>query len=112
MLIHRQELTKGSSVEQQRHAGSSMAEPAFQRATGFGAEWSRRGGPLLALTKRERAVLRLLARGKRNQDAAEALCITRKTVEFHVSNILRKMGVRSRTAAVSLAWELGWLRPG
>jgi DNA-binding NarL/FixJ family response regulator len=74
----------------------------------------RRSQPLTSsvtakLTKREREVLRLLADGLRQDDIAERLFISRKTVGTHVANILRKLGVRSQTQAVAVAYraELG-----
>jgi DNA-binding NarL/FixJ family response regulator len=55
------------------------------------------------LTNREREVLLLLADGLRQDDIAERLFISRKTVGTHVTNILRKLGVRSQTQAVAVA---------
>ena len=52
-----------------------------------------------ALTERETEVLRLLARGKANKEIASDLFIEEKTVKAHISSILRKLGVRSRTQA-------------
>jgi DNA-binding NarL/FixJ family response regulator len=57
------------------------------------------------LTSREREVLRLLANGLRQEDIAERLFISRKTVGTHVGNILRKLGVRSQAQAVSVAYR-------
>jgi DNA-binding NarL/FixJ family response regulator len=57
------------------------------------------------LTKREREVLLLLADGLRQDDIAERLFISRKTVGTHVANILRKLGVRSQTQAVAVAYR-------
>jgi len=61
------------------------------------------------LTKREREVLGLLAEGLRHDEIAERLFISPKTVGSHVANILRKLGVRSQTQAVMVAYrdELG-----
>jgi DNA-binding NarL/FixJ family response regulator len=59
------------------------------------------------LTPREREVLALLARGASNRAIAEALVISEKTVEVHVSNILGKLGATSRTHAAALAREQG-----
>jgi len=53
-----------------------------------------------SLTEREQEVLRLLAEGLDNAAIAEALCVTPKTVEYHVTNILSKLGVVSRLEAV------------
>jgi len=55
------------------------------------------------LTAREQDVLLLIARGLRNRQIAEELFISEVTVKAHVRNILRKLGARSRTHAVSLA---------
>jgi len=57
------------------------------------------------LTKREREVLQLLANGLRQEDIAERLFISRKTVGTHVANISRKLGVRTQTQAVAAAFR-------
>jgi NarL family two-component system response regulator LiaR len=57
------------------------------------------------LTDREREVLRLMVEGLSNPQIAERLVISRGTVKFHVSNILSRLGVSSRTEAVSLALQ-------
>jgi DNA-binding NarL/FixJ family response regulator len=59
------------------------------------------------LTERETDVLRLLARGKANKEVAQALSIGEKTVKTHVSNILAKLGVQSRTQAALHAVRIG-----
>jgi DNA-binding NarL/FixJ family response regulator len=60
-----------------------------------------------ALTERENDVLRLLAQGKANKEIAAALVIGEKTVKTHVSNILMKLGVQSRTQAALYAAQTG-----
>jgi two-component system, NarL family, response regulator LiaR len=60
-----------------------------------------------ALTERETEVLRLLARGKANKQIAGNLYVSEKTVKAHVLNILRKLGVQSRTQAALHAVRTG-----
>ena len=62
------------------------------------------------LTARELDVLRLVAAGKRNADVAAELVLSRRTVDHHVSAILRKLGVRTRGEAAAVASELGVLQ--
>jgi NarL family two-component system response regulator LiaR len=57
------------------------------------------------LTQREREVLALMVKGSSNAQIAERLVLSRSTVNFHVSNVLGKLGVASRTQAVSLALQ-------
>lgn len=60
-----------------------------------------------ALTDRETEVLRLLAEGQANKEIARTLTIGEKTVKTHVSNILGKLGVQSRTQAALYAVRIG-----
>jgi two-component system, NarL family, response regulator LiaR len=60
-----------------------------------------------ALTDRETEVLRLLARGKANKQIAGNLYVSEKTVKAHVSSILMKLGVQSRTQAALYAVRTG-----
>jgi DNA-binding NarL/FixJ family response regulator len=59
------------------------------------------------LTERETEVLRLLAEGLANKQIARTLVIGEKTVKTHVSNILAKLGVQSRTQAALYAVQIG-----
>mgnify|MGYP001308339629 FL=1 len=62
------------------------------------------------LTEREMEVLRLIAQGKSNQEVADELFIGIKTVKFHVTNILAKLGVEDRTQAAIYAFKHGLVK--
>lgn len=64
------------------------------------------------LTERETEVLRLLAQGQSNKEIAHNLQIGEKTVKTHVSNVLAKLGVPSRTQAALYAVRIGLVPPG
>ena len=59
--------------------------------------------PMDVLSRREREVLPLLAKGLTNPAIAQRLCITPKTAEHHVSSILNKLGLRNRAEAAAFA---------
>ncbi len=65
-----------------------------------------------ALSARELEVLTLVAKGFNNQQVAELLNLTIRTVKFHMSNILSKMSVEDRTEAVSEALQRGIIHLG
>lgn len=60
-----------------------------------------------SLTARELDVLRLVARGLGNKEIAAALSLSTHTVKYHLASVLAKLGVRSRTEAVSLGIRTG-----
>lgn len=59
------------------------------------------------LTEREMDVLRLMAKGMPNKEIAAALVVTERTVKFHISAILSKLGAGNRTEAVRVAVQRG-----
>ena len=63
------------------------------------------------LSQREVEVLRLIARGRTNKEAAAALHVSPKTVGRHVENLYTKIGVQSRAAAAVFAMEHHLLSP-
>jgi len=67
--------------------------------------------PGLDLTEREREVLNLMIEGLNNTQIAGRLTVSPSTIKSHVSNILAKLGVASRTEAVTLALRSGIVPP-
>ena len=67
------------------------------------AQWRQ----LEQLSRREKAVLALLAQGKNNEGIANSLVISPQTVKTHIQNILNKLGVHSRLAAIAFAMRDG-----
>jgi two-component system, NarL family, response regulator LiaR len=65
-----------------------------------------------ALTERESEVLQLLARGATNKSIAQALGVGEATVKSHVSSLLAKLGLKSRTQAALHALREGWVSRG
>src|SRR5690606_25877246 len=59
------------------------------------------------LTEREMEVLRMIAKGKSNQEIADELFIGVKTVKFHVTNLLAKLEVEDRTQAAIYSYKHG-----
>jgi len=92
-------------VEVTVHGGGALLQPIvaarlLRRVAGDES-------PSHSLTEREFEVLRLLARGKLNKEIAGELAITERTVKFHVSAILGKLGAGNRTEAVRIAAQHG-----
>jgi DNA-binding NarL/FixJ family response regulator len=105
------------------------AEAAETAALARAAASAMRAGPLLrdldelglaasvettaqrpdALTAREREVLQLVAAGRTNRQIGQQLYISDKTVSVHVSNVMAKLGARSRTEAAAIAQRDGLL---
>lgn len=67
--------------------------------------------PIERLTSREQEVLQLVARGMTNRQIADALSISEKTVSVHISNLLGKLGLASRTQAALYAARAGLVPP-
>ncbi|NQT31699.1 MAG: response regulator transcription factor [Deltaproteobacteria bacterium] len=97
----------------QIHAGESVLHPAIARkvlnrltpAAGkpVGQETPR------VLSEREIEVLQLATRGQSNQEIANELCLSLRTVQAHLGHIFNKLQVSSRTEAVVRALKQGWV---
>jgi NarL family two-component system response regulator LiaR len=86
------------------HAGQTVFSGAIAEALMRASH-----APAVRVTAKEREVLHVLSRGARNQEIAEELSISLNTVEFHMRNLMSKLGATSRTDAVLRAQRLGWL---
>lgn len=87
------------------HAGQPYLHPAATRQLLQATAQPEQ--PIERLTSREQAVLGLVARGLTNRQIADALAISEKTVSVHVSNLLSKIGLASRTQAALYAARIG-----
>ena len=87
------------------HGGGSLLQPVV--AARLLRQFSGAAALPEQLTERELEVLRQLAKGRQNKEIATELWISERTVKFHVSAILAKLGVGNRTEAVSKAAQLG-----
>lgn len=83
------------------HAGRATLSPEAAQALVHAAGQPPKPG--LDLTERERAVMALMVEGLNNTQIAARLTVSPSTVKSHVSSILSKLGVASRTEAVTLA---------
>ena len=87
--------------------GAARGEGYFSsRVAVKAAAWTRGERPA-GLTEREVEVLRLAAKGLSNKEIAHSLGIKERTVEFHIGNLFRKLGVASRVEAAVWAKERG-----
>jgi DNA-binding CsgD family transcriptional regulator len=63
------------------------------------------------LTAQEHRVALLVAQGSTNREAADVLFLSQKTIEFHLRNVFRKLGLRSRAELANMAGRTGALAP-
>jgi len=98
-------------------AGDTLLAPAITRR--LVEQYLRRPPPgartplgLGELTDRELDVLRLVARGKSNQQIADTLFLGESTVKTHLTHLFTKLGLHDRAQAVVLAYESGLIQPG
>jgi DNA-binding NarL/FixJ family response regulator len=87
------------------HRGELQLDPAVARSLMSSLTPASQGDPKSELTPRELEVLRLVGAGNANKRIATDLGISERTARTHVSNILRKLGLSSRTQAA--LWAVG-----
>jgi DNA-binding NarL/FixJ family response regulator len=88
----------GKALPLEEAVAEALAEPPTGATV---VPTDRENAAIVGLTRREREVLRLLAEGHSDREIAAALFISTKTAGAHVSNLLGKLGVPSRAAAVA-----------
>ncbi|MBL1097882.1 response regulator transcription factor [Streptomyces sp. 205] len=84
------------------HRNRPAAAPAVRGGTGNGPV-----RPAEPLTQRELDVVRLVARGRTNDELAAELYVTLSTVKTHLANVQRKLAARNRVEIAAWAWETG-----
>jgi DNA-binding NarL/FixJ family response regulator len=91
--------------------GPTAVDRLLRRFSGLVDERTIDSVAVGSLTEREAEILRLLANGFSNAEIATTLVVTEATVKTHVSNLLRKLGVRDRVQAVIAAYDAGVVQP-
>lgn len=87
--------------------GQSVVDPALTRRM---MDWmldpaTARPGVVTELTEQQLAILALVAEGLSNKEVADRLYLAEKTVKNHLTRIMARLGVKSRTQAAAFAWR-------
>jgi DNA-binding NarL/FixJ family response regulator len=97
------ERVAATASEQGAESVLGLAEQALRA---LGVRTWRRGATGNQLTEREQEIVQLIAAGASNPEIAQQLFLSRKTIERHVSNALKKMGARNRAELAARVAEL------
>jgi DNA-binding NarL/FixJ family response regulator len=92
------------------HAGGSLLQPVVTNKLLQTMSREERREETESLTPREIEVLGLLALGLQNKEIASRLFITERTVKFHVSSLMHKLGAENRTETVTIAAQRGLIQ--
>jgi DNA-binding CsgD family transcriptional regulator len=99
------ELERTAALADEMGAGT-IAELAGQALRALGVRTWRRAAAGAPLTEREQEIVRLVAGGATNREIAQVLFLSPKTIERHVSNVFKKLGVRNRAELAARVAEL------
>jgi DNA-binding NarL/FixJ family response regulator len=100
-----------ASAVRAAHHGELQLDPTVARRLAASLLAAGSDAPTAELTSRELDVLRLVGMGKANKEIAAELSISERTVRSHVSSILRKLALNSRTQAALWAVREGLVKP-
>lgn len=106
-------LLKNTEADELRRAIKAAAEGKIQmspEATKRLMKSLQSPDPMADLTDRELEILTSIAHGTSNKEIADKLSLAEKTVKTHVSNVLTKLGLKSRTQAAIYAWQTGLVK--
>ena len=92
------------------HAGGSLLQPVVTNKLLQTMSRKERREETEPLTPREIEVLGLLALGLQNKEISSRLFITERTVKFHVSSLMHKLGAENRTETVTIAAQRGLIQ--
>ena len=99
------ELERTAALAEEMGAGT-IAELAGAALRALGVRTWRRAAAGAPLTEREQEIVRLVAGGATNREIAQVLFLSPKTIERHVSNVFKKLGVRNRAELAARVAEL------
>jgi DNA-binding CsgD family transcriptional regulator len=100
------EALREAAAEAAALGASTLEQVALRELRALGVRTWRSGPAAAAISERELEVARLVAEGASNPEIAETLFLSRKTIERHVSNLLRKLDVRNRAELAARVREL------
>lgn len=100
---------KGDSIDELIEAVKAVAAGSIYRSKEFTERYNAISSVQGIMSKRELDVLRLIGNGANSKDIADSLCLSEKAVEYHRSNILKKLGSNNMSHAIKQAVRLGIL---
>jgi DNA-binding CsgD family transcriptional regulator len=103
---HAIEVLRAATESATQMGAATERQVAEKLLRSLGVRTWRRGSAAEPLTDRERQIVRLISDGASNPEIAQRLFLSRKTVERHVSNVLKKVGVRNRAELAARVAEL------